>query len=119
MPTNKKIVDPFCWAVNFKIKRKASTIVDADAGSVTTTTTLVYNKLLDIFTYKDVPYPDARKDDGTAINDEESGDDLIAPVAVGLIEPDGKKFKKYSEINGLFGTNKINRPDVNAVPLGY
>jgi hypothetical protein len=36
-----------------------------------------------------------------------------------IIETDGKKFKKYSEINGLFGSQKINKPDVNAVPLGY
>ena len=41
------------------------------------------------------------------------------PVANGLIEPDGKKYKKYSEINGIFGAEKINRPDVNAVPLGH
>jgi hypothetical protein len=37
----------------------------------------------------------------------------------GLIEPDAKKFKKYSERNGLFGAEKINKPDVNAVPLGH
>ena len=36
-----------------------------------------------------------------------------------IIEPDNKKYKKYSEINGVFGAEKINRPDVNAVPLGH
>ena len=33
--------------------------------------------------------------------------------------PDGRKFKKYSEANGTFGVDKINRPDINAVPLGH
>ncbi len=44
-------------------------------------------------------------------------DDQIALNTV--IEPDNKKYKKYSEINGVFGAEKINRPDVNAVPLGH
>jgi hypothetical protein len=40
-------------------------------------------------------------------------------VARGLLEPDQKHFKKYSERNGLFGAEKVNKPDVNAVPLGH
>jgi hypothetical protein len=37
----------------------------------------------------------------------------------GLLEPDDKSFKKYSEHNGLFGYDKLNRPDINAVGLGH
>jgi hypothetical protein len=62
------------------------------------------------FTYKNVDEPDSWKADGTPINDI---------ILDGLIEPDGKKYKKYSEINGIFGAEKINRADLNAVPLGH
>lgn len=49
------------------------------------------------------------------------GGDVESDDGVGngeLIEPDDKKFKKYSDLNGMFGFEKLNRPDVNAVPLG-
>ena len=36
----------------------------------------------------------------------------------GLRTPENKSFKKYSERNGLFGYEKMNRPDINAVGLG-
>ena len=52
---------------------------------------MTYNKLLNLFTY-----------DGTKI-----------------IEPDDKGYKTNFEENGAFGVEKLNRPDVNAVPLGH
>jgi len=110
MTTNKKIVDPYTWAKNFRIKRKASKTIEESLGSVVVTNTLSYNKLLDLFTYKDIYEPEfsvGESDPGTSHE-----------IASGLLEPDDKKFKKYSVINGLFGAEKINRPDVNAVPLG-
>ncbi|MGV8961768.1 MAG: hypothetical protein ACOH2V_00035 [Candidatus Saccharimonadaceae bacterium] len=107
LPTNKRIVDPYTWAKHFRISRKASTIVKN--SDITGTSTLVYNKLLPLFTYKNTTILDY-----TGQND---ADDIAIPT--GLIEPDGKRFKKYSERNGLFGAEKINRPDINAVPLGH
>ncbi len=105
LPTNKTIVDPWTWYKNFRVKDKASTVVNNDG---TTTTTLTYNKLLDLFTYKDVMVPDFS---GQGTEGE--------PSVHTVLESDNNKFKKYSEINGLFGAQKINKPDVNAVPLGY
>ena len=37
----------------------------------------------------------------------------------GIIDPQDKSFKKYSEHNGTFGYDKLNRPDINAVGLGH
>jgi hypothetical protein len=52
--------------------------------------------LLELFTYSSSKLSDAK----------------VIPV-------DGKDFEKKSEENGLYGVSKINRPDVNAVPLGH
>lgn len=112
LPTNKFIVDPYTWAKNCKIVRKASTTV-SDAGVPSPLNpgaagTLTYNKLLLLYTYKNVYEP------------EWSGDtDASEGSWTGLIEPDAKKFKKYSERNGLFGAEKLTKPDLNAVPLGH
>lgn len=92
LPTNHRVVDPFTWAQNFKILSKKIKVIDS-AGNVTESL-LNYNKLLPLFTFKD-----------------EGGNKVL--------EPDDKNYKKYSEINGVFGVDKINRPDVNAVPLGH
>jgi hypothetical protein len=35
-----------------------------------------------------------------------------------IITPEDKGYKKYSENNGTFGYDKLNRPDINAVGLG-
>ena len=40
-------------------------------------------------------------------------------ISSGIIDPEDKNFKKYSEHNGLFGYDKLNRPDINAVGLGH
>lgn len=110
IPTNKKVINPYTWTTNFKIKNKVNIKVDNDGG--VSNTGLAYNKLLPIFTYKNIFEPAWLGDVGT------TGDTNIE-FAQGLLEPEDKKFKKYSERNGLFGTEKINRPDVNAVPLGH
>ena len=90
LPTNHRIIDPFTWNKNFKIKTtKVKSITNE--GQLKESTTLTYNKLLDLFTY-----------DGTKI-----------------IEPDDKGYKTSFEANGAFGVEKLNRPDVNAVPLGH
>jgi hypothetical protein len=57
MPTNKRIVDPYTWAKNFRVITKASTIVTGTDSTITKTT-LNYNKLLLLFTYKDVFEPE-------------------------------------------------------------
>ena len=106
MPTNKKVIDIFNWAKNFKVLTGATSVIISDSG-VSGTSTLTYNKLLLLFTYKSVSQP-AWKDDT-----------LVEEPNNGLLQPDSKKFKKYSEINGLFGAEKLNRPDINAVPLGH
>ena len=105
IPTNKRIVDPYTWYKNFRVLKKASALVSMGTGDISSD--LIYKKLLPIFTYKKVLE--------TSFSGEP--DDQIALNTV--IEPDNKKYKKYSEINGVFGAEKINRPDVNAVPLGH
>ena len=74
----------------------------------TNTEKLVYNKLLPLFTYKF---------EGGSVQLFEKDTDNIPNFSV--IEGDGKGFKKYSEFNGTFGYDKINKPDVNAVGLGH
>ena len=117
LPTNKRIVDPFTWYKNFRIVKRNSVVVkqeltNGSESGVDVSTSLVYKKLLPLFTYKKYSEP--------AFNGDTYDDtDGARPVANGLIEPDGKKYKKYSEINGVFGTEKMNRPDVNAVQLGH
>jgi hypothetical protein len=36
-----------------------------------------------------------------------------------MILVDEKGFDKNSEENGIFGITKLNRPDINSVPLGH
>ena len=109
LPTNKKIVDRYTWYKNYRVLKKASTVVD---GQGVPNSALEYRKLLPLFTYKQYSIPSFSGD---------SDDDIegIKAIANGIIEPDAKKYKKYSEANGVFGSEKINRPDVNAVGLGY
>jgi len=109
LPTNKKIINPYTWATNFRIKRRSSVKIGADGSEGTST--LTYNKLLQLFTYKSMYIPDYLDADVT-----EAGEGALLD---GILEPEDKKFKKYSGLNGLFGAEKINRPDVNAVPLGH
>lgn len=108
MPTNKRIVDPFTWAKNFKITTKASTIINLDGTN--DESVLTYRKLLLLFTYK---RGFLKQFDGEAAGDTDDDSDTK------ILEPGDRKFDKYSKIYGLFGAEKINRPDVNAVPLGH
>lgn len=113
-PTNKLILDPYTWAKNIKILEKASTTFNSDISGSFAPTSVSYFKLLKLFTYKHLEEPDTWKDDGTSVV---MNPDYEPPT--GLLEPDAKRFKKYSERNGIFGAEKVNRPDVNAVPLGH
>lgn len=112
-PTNKRIINPLTWATNFKVKKKASTIIGEDGTPGDSG--LTFYKLLPLFTYKHVFIPDWVGQ----VEDDESGASAGGIVVWGLLEPESKRFKKYATINGEFGTDKINRPDVNAVPLGH
>ena len=107
MPTNKRIVDPYTWYKNFRVLRKAAAVVKDAAGTIDS---LSYKKLLPLFTYKNVYIKSYSGET------EEDADEVSLS---GLIEAESKKYKKYSEINGVFGAEKINRPDINAVPLGH
>lgn len=104
MPTNKRIVDPYTWYKNFKVIEKADTVVTGSDGTVEE---LSYKKLLKTFTYK-------TKNIKWAAFPESNDDANDKPI----LEPGDKKYRKYVEFNGVFGAEKINRPDVNAVGLG-
>lgn len=106
MPTNKRIVDPYTWYKNFRVVKKDDTVITANG----TTETLTYKKLLKSFTYKVGGI--------TWTNFGGDGDDATT-LDQPILEPGDKKFNKYAEYNGIFGAEKINRPDVNAVGLGH
>ena len=106
LPINDKIIDKYTWFKHWKVVNKASVTVDTEGKE---TETLSYNKLLPIFTYKKNVVKAFLNED--TANELEPGD--------GIVEPEDKKFKKYSESNGLFGADKLNRPDINAVDLGH
>lgn len=105
LPSNTKILDKYTWYKNYKVKRVSSTVV-VDGSSANTT--ISYNKILPLFTYK--------KDFVLSWAGDVTDSNEPSP---GILEPDAKKFDKYSEANGVFGYTKINRPDVNAVPIGH
>ena len=106
LPTNNTIVDPYSWYKNYKVKKSDNIIIDVLSEGPST---LNYRKVLQLFTYKKVFVPEWKDD---------SDVDDVEPVS-GLVEPDSRKYKKYSEANGVFGATKINRPDVNAIPVGH
>ncbi len=110
LPTNNQIVDPYTWYKNYRVETTkimqggsgGNVIVDSTDGIITGgTETASYKKVLDLFTWK------------TA---EVDGKDISLAK---LTMPDSKDFKKFSEANGTFGATKINRADVNAVPIGH
>lgn len=102
LPTNNRIVDRYTWYKNWRVVDKASAVIDSSGYEEKVN----YNKLLPIFTYKDSAVTSLiYKDDGSE-------------PARGIIDSEDKSFKKYSEINGIFGYDKLNRPDINAVGLG-
>lgn len=109
LPTNRNIADAYTWCKNYKIGDVTSTNIELTGASIGSKTTLSYRKILPLFTYKD----------GQINVSTYSGESTVDDVADNaIIEPDGKKYKKYSESNGTFGYEKINRVDVNTVPLG-
>ena len=121
LPTNTRIVDQWTWYKNYRVKFSkviiTGTAIMDDASTTTETggditgtennTEAVffrYKKILPTYTYKIV---------------DESGEDSNDIRLAKVVLPNGKHFKKYSEQNGTFGADHMNRPDVNAVPLGH
>lgn len=104
LPTNNRIVDRYTWYKNWRVVQKASVSVDYEGNR---DQKLSYYKLLPVFTYKD----------DISIESLIYKDAAIEPLK-GIIDPEDKSFKKYSELNGIFGYDKLNRPDINAVGLG-
>lgn len=117
LPTNTKVVDPWNWYKNYRIKetkiKLSGDVMLDDANDefptgAGVTTEATYKKVLDLFTYKTVDY-----------NVDIETDNILALTTYKLILPDGKKFSKYAEANGSFGTKYLNRPDVNGIPIGH
>lgn len=119
LPTNHRIVDPYTWYKNYKVKNtlvkiSKDFVIEDNNNQFSTTEPLPpetvpqfsYKKVLNAFTYKTAGLSNDI-DEGTNLND------------IQLITPESKKYKKYSESNGEFGVNKINRADINAVGLGH
>ena len=117
LPTNTRIVDPWGWYKNYRVKvAKMITasngiavetydddVAGSDAEITDGTEVFQSKKILDLFAY------------GRLSEDETS----TSISASRLVSPSSKRFKRYSERNGTFGAEKINRPDVNAVPIGH
>ena len=102
LPTNTRIVDKYTWYKNWRVVNKASTVINSDGQEEK----LYYNKLLPLFTFKwntilSAVYKDLKED-----------------LPKGIVTPEDKQYKKYAENNGIFGYDKLNRPDINAVGLG-
>lgn len=115
LPTNHKIIDPFTWYKNYKVKttkikvKKDFVIEDNVTGTgemIGQDSYFLYRKVLNTFTYKT----------GELVNDIDPGVNL---ESIKLMLPETKRYKKYAESNGEFGASKINRGDVNAVGLGH
>ena len=103
LPISDRIVDRYTWYKNWRVSNEASTAINLQGEEEVTAQ---YNKLLPIFTYKS-------KSIATY-----SGDKLEDEPIKNFLTSDSKRFKKYSELNGTFGTDKLFRADINAVPLG-
>lgn len=130
LPTNTKIVDPYTWFRNFKVKAVSMVVnkegiavgnneqsslsadsQDQDDNTLTGESTYTYKKVLPIFTFKLNKLSDLYND-----IDKGSNKDLSKAR---ILVPEDRRFSKYSVANGTFGFDKLNRPDVNAVPLGH
>ena len=119
LPTNSRVVDPWTWFKNYRV-RVSNVITNANGVSVddfsiddsynsteytgdVTAEKFQTKKLLQLFTYG-------------VFNEAE---DNTSITAARIASPGTKRFKKYSDINGTFGAEKMNRADVNSVPLGH
>lgn len=119
LPTNRKIIDPYTWYKNYRVKTVTIkgggsdgtefAVIDDTANEITgDTINFSYKKVLDSFTYKT-----------SDIIDTTDLDNIMDLRQAKILLPESKKYAKYSESNGTFGAMKINRPDVNAVGLGH
>lgn len=114
LPTNTRVIDPWNWYKNYKVRQTTivlgsnGIVADNTSGELsggTAITNGAYKKVLDIFTWK-------------GFDDTGDGEGLNLSGAK-LILPDGKKFDKYAEYNGTFGTKYLNRPDINGISVGH
>lgn len=112
-PTNTIIVDPYTWYKNYKVK---SVNVKMNAEGISSennselmsgATDYTYKRVLSSFTYKISNLNTNDLDPGTNLGDAK------------ILTSQDKWFKKYSESNGLFGSEKIDRVDVNSVNIGH
>ena len=107
LPTNTRIVDTYTWYKHWRVSKRASAIVKENGELESASETLSYNKLMPLYTYKGKNIVSNLYDDSSIENDIGN-----------IITPEDKGYKKYSENNGTFGYDKLNRPDINAVGLG-
>jgi len=136
-PTNRQIIDPYTWFKNFKVEvtnikieninigttanpKFEEVVVEDDSNSYVKDDTntsevsnvLSYRKILELFTYKFTG--------DITTNDSSSFLETIGfNKFKGVVTPKGRKYKKYAEISGEFGSTKMNRADINAVGLGH
>ena len=118
LPTNTRVVDPWNWYKNYRVKTtevkvggpNSDIVVDNTDGDYDSYGTVVasYKKVLPLFTYKSISF---NADIDTA--------DSVDLSTFKLTLPDSKKYKKYAEANGTFGTSSLNRADINGIPLGH
>lgn len=116
-PTNHKIVDKYSWSKNYKVIKTdyksliLDDTIDVNSAINDPTDNSLHNGLYEpITSSSDIA---AKKISYKRLVP------LFTPKGSGILEPTDKKYKKYSETNGTFGYEQINRPDVNAVPLGH
>ena len=118
LPTNKTIVDKYTWVKNFKVKNITSKvspdlIIPDNNNSLVGGTSISYKKILDLFTYR---IKNLDSNDLDKSNWFDSSTDLSKAK---ILMPGDRYYEKYLSSNGLFGAEKINRPDLNAVPIGH
>ena len=123
LPTNKKIVDPWTWYKNYKVltkyyisRTKDNKIVSEEQNQIFygETDQIIQGQLVE-----------ASKDEF----DKAVGDTykityskcapLFTTQGTKVIEPSGKHYDRVAAANGTYGYEQINRPDVNAVPVGH
>lgn len=112
VPTNYRIVDPWTWYKNYRVVNTEiklggvnnDIVVDNTSGAFTTGQGVSlgsYKKVVPVFTWK------------------QASDNETDITLAKMIMPDGKQFDVYSESNGVFGTDKINKGDVNSISIGH
>jgi hypothetical protein len=123
LPTNKKITDPWTWYKNYKVLTKYYISRTGDGAVYSEEQNQkFYEKTEDILSGQ---LREATKEE----YDNAGGDKykisyskcapLFTTHGTMVIEPSGKQFDRVSAYNGTYGYEQINRPDVNAIPIGH